>query len=85
MPVTDRTLHFAHYTLYGTLRSEPEAVTDPESAPVHFILHIEHCKVHTTHLYCTLHTYHFTLHTVESWLSSNSSWWRQMYLNISCL
>ena len=35
----------------------PKPVTAPESAHVHFILHIEHCTVHTTHLYCMLHPY----------------------------
>ena len=58
-------MHTVHYTVL----TAPEAVPVPESAPVpepvpvpesahvHFILHIEHCRLNTTHLYCMLHTY----------------------------
>ena len=53
MPVTRRTLHTAHFTVH----TAPEPVPAPESAPVHFILHIEPSTVHTTHLYCMLHNY----------------------------
>ena len=48
---TGRTLH----TAQCTLRTSPEPVPAPESAPVHSILHIEHCTVHTRYLYCMLH------------------------------
>ena len=44
-------------TAHCTVHTEPEPVPAPESAPVHFILNIEQCRVHTAHLYCMLHTY----------------------------
>ena len=49
-------LQAGHCTLHAadsTVHTAPEHVP----APVHFILHIEHCTVHTTHLYCMLHAY----------------------------
>ena len=47
-----------------TLSTAPE----PTSPPVHSILHISHCRVHTAYLYCMFHPYYFTLHTVKQWL-----------------
>ena len=57
-------MHSAH----STVHTAPEPVPEPESAPVQLIhiihihihiihINIEHCTVHTTHLYCMLHTY----------------------------
>ena len=41
------------------------------TAPIHFILHAEHCTIHTTHLYCMLQIYHFTLPIVKvAWVGS---------------
>ena len=73
LTVTGRTLHTARCTLH----TAPEP--PPASAPVHFILHIEHWTLHTTYLYCMLYIYHFTLQTFKSWLSWDSRWWRQNY------
>ena len=33
----------------------------PATAPVQFILYIEHCKSNTLHLYYILHIFHFTV------------------------
>ena len=41
-----------------TLNTAPEPAL--ASVPVHFILHIEHCTLHTTYLCCMLHIYHIT-------------------------
>ena len=62
-PVKGSALHSAHYTLH--------TAPAPTSAPAHvnFILHTEHCTLHTTCLYCVLHIHHSTLHTVKIWLS----------------
>ena len=49
----------AHCTLCTALAPAPAP------ASVHFILHIEHCTLHTTHLHCMLYCYHFTVHTVK--------------------
>ena len=48
VPVTCRTLHTAHCKVH----TGPEPVPAPESAPVQFILRIDQCTMHTTHLYC---------------------------------
>ena len=39
----------------------PAPKNAPEFTPVHIILNIEIFLLHTIHLYCMLHKYHFTL------------------------
>ena len=56
----------AHCTLHAaqcTLRTAPAPANAPEYKHIHFILHIEHCTLHTTCLYCNLQMYNFTLQT----------------------
>ena len=82
------TLHTARCTLHTarcTLHTALEPATAPASAPVHFVLRIEHCILHTKHVYCMLFMYCFPLPTVKSWLSWASRCWRKNYINISNL
>ena len=65
----------AHCTLHTaqcTLCTVPAPANAPETASVHFILHIEHFALHAIHLYCMLHIYDFTLKHHKICLSDNS-------------
>ena len=51
----------------------------PEFEHVHFILHIEHCRLHTTCLYCILQMYHLTLQISKICLSLSQGLHGKMY------
>ena len=59
------TLHIVHYIwyIYCTLRTLPTPENAPETAPVHFIPHIEHFELHA-YIYtacCTFVTSHWNI------------------------
>ena len=54
----------------------------PEFEHVHFILHIEHCTLHTTCLYWILQMYCFTLQTSKTCLSWSQDLHGEMYLDL---
>ena len=80
-PVADSTLHTAHYTVHTTPAHEHTHLL----APLHFILHTEHYTLDTTHLYCLLHMYHFTLQTFKICLSGTQYLHGKIYINILSL
>ena len=73
------TLHTAQFTL----RTAPAPENSPESERVYFILHIEHCTMHTTCLYCNLQIYHFTLQTYKLCLCWSQDLYGEMYLALN--
>ena len=72
------TLHTARCTLH-TARCTLHTALEAATAPVHFELRIDHCILHTKHVYCMLFMYWFPLPTVKSWLSWASRCWRKNY------
>ena len=77
----------AHCTLTTaqcTLRSAPSTANAPEYEHVHFILHNEHCTLHTKCLYCILQIYHFILQSSKICLCCSQDLHCKMYLDLTC-
>ena len=75
-------LHCTLHIAQCKSRAAPAPENAPESEQVHFILHIEHCALHTTCLSCILQIYHFTLQTCKIYLCWSQDLHDEMYLDI---
>ena len=71
-----RTLHTANCPLYTgpTPAPAPTPAYAPapkpnQTKPSYYTMNTAHRKQHSTSLYCMLHIYHLTLHTINSFLS----------------
>ena len=73
-----RTLHTAQCTFCTT----PAPANALEFEHVHFILHIEHCTLHTTCLYYILTIYHLTLQTSKIRLCLSQDLHGKIYLDL---
>ena len=70
------------HTTQCTLHTAPAPANAPESEPLHVILNIEHCTLHTTCVYCILQIYSFTLQTSKICLRWSQDLQGKMYLDV---
>ena len=66
--MADCTLHTAQCTLH----TAPAKAVAPAFAPVHFLLRMEKCTLHTIYLYQMQHMYHLTL---PHCCLNEGTWW----------
>ena len=71
--------HCTLHTAQCTLQTAPAPANARECEHVHFILNIEHSKLHTC-LYWIYQIYHFTLHTSKIWFQDL---YGKMYLDVA--